>query len=57
MSGRDIIVIGGSAGGVSALPQLVAGLPSDLPARVLTQTENGGRMRQKRRKASKAQHP
>src|SRR5262245_47005291 len=32
--GHDIIVIGASAGGVDALFQLVAGLPSDLPAAV-----------------------
>jgi two-component system chemotaxis response regulator CheB len=31
---RDIIVIGGSAGGVEALMQLCAGLPRDLPAAI-----------------------
>jgi two-component system chemotaxis response regulator CheB len=34
MSGRDIIVIGTSAGGVEALQALVGGLPPDLPAAV-----------------------
>ncbi|MGH8176375.1 MAG: chemotaxis protein CheB [Steroidobacter sp.] len=33
---RDIIVIGGSAGGLEALTVLVAGLPRDLPAAVFT---------------------
>ena len=32
--GRDIIVIGASAGGVEALKQLASGLPRDLPAAV-----------------------
>jgi two-component system chemotaxis response regulator CheB len=31
---RDILVIGGSAGGIAALIDLVAGLPADLPAAV-----------------------
>jgi two-component system chemotaxis response regulator CheB len=34
LQGRDIIVIGASAGGVQALTELVAGLPDDLPAAV-----------------------
>src|SRR5829696_6972386 len=34
MAGRDIIVIGASAGGVDALKQVVQGLPAGLPAAV-----------------------
>jgi len=34
MIARDRIVIGASAGGVTALQQVVAGLPADLPAAV-----------------------
>ena len=34
MASRDIILIGASAGGVQALTELIAGLPSDLPATV-----------------------
>src|SRR5688572_13010110 len=34
MFGRDIIVIGASAGGVEAIPRLIASLPADLPASV-----------------------
>ncbi|MDF2759127.1 MAG: CheB methylesterase, partial [Thermomicrobiales bacterium] len=32
MPHHDIIVIGGSAGGIEALRTLVSGLPPDLPA-------------------------
>lgn len=35
MSGRDVIVIGTSAGGLEALRTIVSGLPGDLPAAVL----------------------
>ena len=35
MPTRDIIVVGGSAGGIEALQKLVQGLPADLPAAVL----------------------
>ena len=34
VAGRDIIVIGGSAGGIEVLQRMVPGLPSDLPAAV-----------------------
>ena len=34
MAGHDIIVIGGSAGGVEALKRVCAGLPADFPAAV-----------------------
>jgi two-component system chemotaxis response regulator CheB len=32
---RDIIVIGGSAGGISAVKKIISGLPPDLPAALL----------------------
>jgi two-component system chemotaxis response regulator CheB len=35
MPGRDLIVIGASAGGIQALTELLRGLPADLPAAVL----------------------
>lgn len=35
MNGRDLIVVGTSAGGVEALQTIVSGLPVDLPAAVL----------------------
>lgn len=35
MRNRDIVVIGASAGGVEALRQLIAGLPTDFPAALL----------------------
>lgn len=35
MSGRDVVLIGASAGGIDALRQLLAGLPAGLPASVL----------------------
>jgi two-component system chemotaxis response regulator CheB len=38
MSGRDIIVVGTSAGGVEALRALVAGLPADFPGSVFVVT-------------------
>jgi chemotaxis response regulator CheB len=34
LGGRDILVIGASAGGVQAVSELAAGLPRDLPASV-----------------------
>jgi chemotaxis response regulator CheB len=34
VQGRDIIVIGASAGGVEALSVIAAGLPADFPASV-----------------------
>ncbi|HEX8210214.1 MAG TPA: chemotaxis protein CheB [Longimicrobium sp.] len=34
MTGRDIIVMGGSAGAVEGMTQIVAGFPADLPAAV-----------------------
>jgi two-component system chemotaxis response regulator CheB len=38
---RDVIVIGGSAGGVEAVRGLVRGLPADLPASVLVAIHRG----------------
>src|SRR2546430_13945991 len=35
MPGRDVIVIGASAGGVQALIELLEGLPANLPASLL----------------------
>jgi two-component system chemotaxis response regulator CheB len=35
MSGRDVVVVGFSAGGVEAMARLAAGLPRDFPAAVL----------------------
>lgn len=43
MFGRDIIVIGASAGGVDALPRLIGSLPADLPAAVFVCPECMGR--------------
>lgn len=34
MPERDIVVIGGSAGGIEALAEVLAGLPADTPARI-----------------------
>ena len=34
LAGHDIVVIGGSAGGVEALRRICAGLPANLPATV-----------------------
>jgi hypothetical protein len=34
--GRDVIVIGTSAGGLEALDQLIGQLPTDLPASIVT---------------------
>jgi two-component system, chemotaxis family, protein-glutamate methylesterase/glutaminase len=41
MPKRDIIVIGGSAGGIETLRSLVAGLPSDLPATIFIVMHTG----------------
>jgi len=38
---RDVIVIGGSAGGVEAVTRLARGLPADLPAAVLVAIHRG----------------
>jgi two-component system chemotaxis response regulator CheB len=40
-----VLVIGGSAGGIEALVELVAGLPADLPACVLVTVHVGGNAR------------
>ena len=38
---RDVIVVGGSAGGVEAMRELAGGLPADLPAAVLVAIHRG----------------
>jgi len=38
---RDLIVVGGSAGAVEALCEIVRGLPPDLPAAVLIAVHRG----------------
>jgi two-component system chemotaxis response regulator CheB len=43
IQGHDTIVIGGSSGGLSALQQVVRGLPSDLPAAVFIVVHMGMR--------------
>lgn len=44
-SPRSVVAIGGSAGGIEALVQLVASLPADLPAPVLVTVHVGNRAR------------
>ena len=41
MTGRDIVVIGASAGGVQSLRELVSGLPEGLPAAILVVVHSG----------------
>jgi two-component system, chemotaxis family, protein-glutamate methylesterase/glutaminase len=41
MDGRDVIVIGGSAGAIEALIEILAGLPPDLPASLLVAIHRG----------------
>ena len=43
MSGHDILVVGASAGGVSALRRLIGGLPADFPAAVFIVLHMNGR--------------
>jgi hypothetical protein len=40
---RDIVVIGGSAGALNALQEIIRGLPRHLPASVFVGTRAGGK--------------